>query len=164
MPVPRKSCCTPGRRGCCLTRAGPAAKIALGRSPLVRHRSEVMRLTVRFRAAVVAACILIPSVTLRAAADADADQRMSAGRAAMLRGDTGGAEDHWLAAAEMYRRAGDVAGRVEAMGNLGAAYQWAGDYDQAIKTLREARALAEANGLRAQLASIDNSLGAAYTF
>jgi CHAT domain-containing protein len=116
------------------------------------------------RLTLAAALALLGLTSPLRAAEADADQRMSAGHAAMLRGDTGGAENHWLAAAEMYRRAGDVAGRVEAMGNLGAAYQWAGDYDQAINTLREARALAEANGLRAQLASIDNSLGAAYTF
>jgi len=94
---------------------------------------------------------------------ASAAQSAAAGRAALASGRFDEAVSQWRAAAQFYGRANDSAGKLDALLNLGNAYEALGQLTFAIGTLENAEQLAESTGDNTGLSLARNSLGAART-
>ncbi len=92
-----------------------------------------------------------------------ASQCASAGRAAFDNGQFDEAVAQWRTAARLCEANGDDTGRMEALINLGNAYESLGQQTLAVSVLEKAVHLAESSGDNTRLALAKNSLGAAGT-
>lgn len=84
---------------------------------------------------------------------------MTLGRAAFDRGALEDAAAHWQQAAQAYAAAHDARHQVEALVNLGIAYQTIGQHRLAIETLQSAVGIAANSGQRAALIQAQSNLG-----
>lgn len=94
---------------------------------------------------------------------ASAGQCAGAGRAAFENGQFDEAIAQWRNAARLYEAGKDATGLIEALINLGNAYESLGQQTPAVSALEKAAHLAESAGDNTRLALAKNSLGAAYT-
>src|SRR5688572_4749744 len=113
----------------------------------------------------VAASILFSvDAHVRAAEPASAESGMAAGAEAYRVGDFGTAIEHWSDAERLARESGDVDARVNALLNLGAAYQASGQYKPlALLRLNDAWNLVEGTDRKREWLAVENAMGAVYT-
>ena len=107
--------------------------------------------------------LLCPSSLLSqsssAPGDSSAGKYLSQGLSAFRRGAFEQAVLDWREAARLYEKEGKSNKQREALTLLSQAYQYIGQYNEALKILKSALALAQKSGDRTQIASVLGSLG-----